>query len=175
MTPDTLIKIISDWGLWALGGVLMLGGGYYALAKTSLMEKIGRALEDARDAKETAAGGDPQARQQINRVERHLTERIDKGLSEIREEVGGLSDYMSGRFDEVTQTQAEHERRLTQVEEFLKHAPTNKDLRAVERRVSDVDGRVKGLAASLGGVGRTVDLIHQHLLNAGGNGGGKSE
>lgn len=173
MTFDTFAKILSDWGLWFLGLLLMVGGAFYALAKTSLLEKIGRALEVAKDAKEVAVGGDPVARQQIGRVEKHLTEQMEKGFSSLREEVGDLADHFTHRFDVMSRTQQEHERRLTQMEEFLKHAPTNRDLRAIERKVGDVDGRLKAQSAILTGTGKTVDLIHQHLLGQAGNGGGK--
>lgn len=59
----------------------------------------------------------------------------------------------------------EHSDRLARLEQDNKHAPTLEDLGRLHQRIDDVAGAIKHIEGHTAAQTRTLDLIHQHLLN----------
>lgn len=81
---------------------------------------------------------------------RVTTERITK-----------LEDHMDTRLDT-------HADRLTRLEVHAGAAPTHDDLNRLHQRLDVINGELKGLTGESAAARRTLDLIHDYLLNHGG-------
>jgi len=56
--------------------------------------------------------------------------------------------------------------RVIRVEKSIEHLPTHKDIEQLNRRIDDVAQEVRKLEGTLVQVNNSVQMIHQHLLNA---------
>lgn len=69
--------------------------------------------------------------------------------------------------DDVDRRLDTHTDRLTALEVSAAAAPTHDDLKILHKRLTDMNGELQKLAGNSMQVSRTVELIHQHLLNGG--------
>ncbi len=60
-----------------------------------------------------------------------------------------------------------HSERITKVETECDHAPSHADLGQVYDRINEVSDQVANLTGGMEALKRSVDMIHQHLLNEG--------
>lgn len=71
----------------------------------------------------------------------------------------------AARKQEVDEKISAMQQRVTAVEQDMRHAPTDKDLRDLSRHVEEVHGDLKELSGTIKGLARAVDLINTHLLD----------
>jgi hypothetical protein len=74
-----------------------------------------------------------------------------------------LESGMDSRLDE-------HATRLAKVEETVRCGPSHEDIGRVHQRLDTVGNQLSEARGELKGIGKTVALIHQHLLNQSGKG-----
>lgn len=75
--------------------------------------------------------------------------------------ISKLEDDMDSRLDV-------HADRLTRLEVHAGAAPTHGDLNRLHKRLDIINGELKSLAGESAAARRTLDLIHDYLLNHGG-------
>ena len=71
--------------------------------------------------------------------------------------ISKMEDEIDGRLDEA-------ENRLTKVESDVEHGPTRNDLGRIHTRIDDVAAAVARIEGESHAATRSLDLIHQHLL-----------
>lgn len=55
--------------------------------------------------------------------------------------------------------------RLARLEQDARHAPSHDDLKRIHSRIDDVNERIGTLQGEFSGASRTLNLIHEYLLN----------
>lgn len=55
--------------------------------------------------------------------------------------------------------------RLARLEQDARHAPSHDDLKRIHSRIDDVNERIGTLQGEFSGANRTLNLIHEYLLN----------
>lgn len=85
--------------------------------------------------------------------------------------MGGITLWMwaanrrAARKAEVDEKLAKLNDRVTVAEGRIESAPDHDDLKRIYDRMDDVSGELKSLVGEFQGVRRTLELLHQHLLD----------
>lgn len=98
-------------------------------------------------------------RDAITRLSVALDERLDRVESRV------LEADVSLRAVPTTTQCLEHVRRISQVEETLRHIPGHEDMKRVHARIDAVTELVSEVRGRLGGIERMLDMISQHLID----------
>lgn len=76
------------------------------------------------------------------------------------ERIGALESHVDERLDN-------HSDRLARLEQDARHAPSHEDLKRLHRRLDEVSGELREMKGEFQGARRTLELIHQHMLDGG--------
>lgn len=76
------------------------------------------------------------------------------------------ADRKAARKKEVDDEIARLSQRVTVVEERVKAAPNDEDLKRIYDQIGTVSGELQELVGEFRGVRRTLDLLQEHLLNS---------
>ena len=82
----------------------------------------------------------------IEKLEVHTDSRIDKLENHLTDQIG------------------DHDKRLERIEERSRHMPTHEDFSRVHKRLDSQSEKIESLSGEFKGATRTLNLIHQHLL-----------
>lgn len=78
-------------------------------------------------------------------------------LEKVTDSVDRLNDELDHRVKQI-------EDRVLVVEQDLKHAPDNDDLKKLTAQISQLHSEISQVAGGMEGIRRAVDLINTHLL-----------
>lgn len=83
------------------------------------------------------------------------------------EDVAAVNARINNVEDIIVARLSEHDQRLTRMEERAKHAPTHEDLTRLHVRMDAMSKELSTLVGESRSASRTLDLIHDYLLNGG--------
>lgn len=87
-----------------------------------------------------------------------LRNHIDSGITKVEADMEQRDQRNVARITAV-------EGDVQRIEGEQKHAPGHDDLSNIHKRIDDVGAHVANIDGTLGAMGRTLDVIHQFLLN----------
>ncbi|MFZ5760958.1 MAG: DUF2730 family protein [Thermodesulfobacteriota bacterium] len=82
-----------------------------------------------------------------------------------QEEIKGLRDMIEAFQKTQADKCGKHHSRTTTLEVQLQSAPTHKDLGEIHEKINAVHGSMEKMTGQMQGMGATVNLIHEYLLN----------
>jgi len=101
----------------------------------------------------------------ISNKQRVTRERVETVASEINQKLDKMGTETDSRLDD-------HSGRITRVEETIRHLPVDDDLQNIREVVATARATVEGLKAEVDGLRalmkpmqRTIELVHEYLLN----------
>lgn len=72
--------------------------------------------------------------------------------------ISALEEHVDKRMDD-------HSDRLARLEQDARHAPSHEDLKRIHHRLDSVNGELREMRGEFHAANRTLELIHQHLLD----------
>lgn len=104
-----------------------------------------------------------------NRKHTATNERLETMREQIAAQIAGMDRRIEKRIDS-------HNAQLIELETHRENAPSHSDMKRLHERIDEftqaisrlegnLAGSINGLTGQFKGIERTVDLLHQHLLN----------